>query len=193
MREIKPSRILVFAMLGALFATMGDAIHVRTQTLAYPNPFLLNQAWWVYPGFLVVFLLMGYLYVVGIRHLFIGMQARHSATRGSAHEMIEAAAAFIFVYFLSGYGNYDPFLLSVIFYTAFAVRLAFTYDRSWLFLIAAAMAVGGMLAEGAMSALGWVAYRQVDVFNVPFWLGGLYLHGAFALREGMRFFYYRNS
>ncbi len=193
MRTLKPARILLFAMLGAVFATMGDAFHVRTHTLSYPNPFLFGQAWWVFPGFLLVFLLMGYLYVLAIGGLFIGMQARHSASRGSAREMIEAAAAFIFVYFLSGYGNYDPALLSVIFYMAFLLRWLFSYDRAWLLLIAVVMAVGGMLAEGAMSALGLVAYRHADVFNVPLWLGGLYLHGAFALREGMRFFYYRNS
>jgi len=190
MRTMKPARILLFAMLGAVFATIGDAFHVRTHTLSYPNPHLFNQAWWVYPGFLLVFLLMGYLYSLGIGRLFIGMQARQSASRGSAREMIEAAAAFIFVYLLSGYGNYDHAFMSVIFYSAFAVRWLLTYDRAWLLLIAAAMAVGGMLAEGAMSALGLVAYRHVDVFNVPLWLGGLYLHGAFALREGMRFFVY---
>lgn len=193
MSTMRPARIFVFAALGALFATMGDAIHARTHTLSYPNPVLFNQAWWVYPGFLLVFLFMGYLYVIGNGRLFIGMQARQSASRGSSREMIEAAAAFIFVYFLSGYGNYDPAMLSVIFYCAFAARLLFTYDRAWLLLVAVAMAAGGMLAEGAMSALGLVTYRHVDVFHVPWWLGGLYLHGAFALREGMRFFYYRNS
>ena len=97
--------------------------------------------------------------------------------------MIEAAAA---TSITSGY-NYDPaFVGDLISLAALAPDL----DRAWLLLIAAAMAVGGMLAEGAMSALGLVAYRHVDVFNVPLWLGGLYLHGAFALREGMRFFVY---
>jgi hypothetical protein len=190
MRHMKPARIFIFALFGACFATLGDAFHVRTHTLSYPDPVLFGQAWWVFPGFLLVFLSMGYLYVLAIGRLFIGMQARQSASRGSAHEMIEAASVFIFVYFLSGYGNYDPVMMSVIFYCAFAVRWLLSYDRAWLLLFAAAMAVGGMLAEGAMAAAGLVAYRHADVFNVPLWLGGLYLHGAFALREGMRYFYY---
>jgi hypothetical protein len=57
-------------------------------------------------------------------------------------------------------------------------------------MLAISMAIGGMFAEGVLSAAGWVTYRYVDVFYVPFWLGGLYVHGAFALREGLRYFVY---
>ena len=91
---------------------------------------------------------------------------------------------------LSGFGNFEPELLSLVFYGAFLVRWLFTYERTWMLLLAVAMAAGGMLAEGAMAAAGWVTYRHADVFNVPLWLGGLYMHGAFALREGMRYFVY---
>jgi hypothetical protein len=73
------------------------------------------------------------------------------------------------------------------------VRWLFSYDRLWLFILAVLMAVGGMIAEGLLSAAGMVTYHYVDVFYVPFWLGGLYLHGAFALREGMRFFVYKSK
>lgn len=64
----------------------------------------------------------------------------------------------------------------------------------WVFpgiFLAVIMGIGGMLAEGLMSHFGQVTYRHVDFFYVPFWLGGLYMHGAFALRESMRFFVYR--
>jgi hypothetical protein len=193
MRNVHPVRILLIAIPGALIATIGDAVHVHTNTLSYPDPFLFGQAWWVFPGFLLVFLVMGNAYVFAIGRMYLGMQARQSDTRGSGRELVESATAFALVYFLSGFGNFEPGVLSVILYITFALRVLVTYDRAWLLFISIMMAVGGMLAEGALSALGLVAYRHVDVFNVPFWLGGLYLHGAFALREGMRCFYYRNS
>jgi len=47
-----------------------------------------------------------------------------------------------------------------------------------------------MFVEGVFAAAGLMDYRYFDVFHVPFWLGGLYVHGAFALREGLRFFVY---
>ena len=190
MRDSKITGILAFALPGALVATLCDWFHVHTHTLAYPDPFLFGQAWWSFPGFLTAFLFMGLTYSFLVDRLPAGMPVRQSISRGNLRELIEAGMAFAFVYLLSGFGNSEPAMLSVIFYGAFAVRWLFSYDRSWLLLLAVVMAVGGMFAEGVMSAAGLVAYRHVDVFHVPFWLGGLYMHGAFALREGMRCFVY---
>ncbi len=190
MQRVKLIQILLLAAVGAVFATMGDAVHVRTRTLSYPDPKLFDQALWVYPGFFCVFLFMGLVYALAIPRLPVLLEARQSMSKGSWRECVETVAAFVFVYFVSGYGSEDHVLLSAMFYSAFAVRWAFTYDRAWLFILALAMALGGMAAEGAMSAAGLVTYRHSDVFNVPYWLGGLYLHGAFALREGMRIFVY---
>lgn len=92
------------------------------------------------------------------------------------------------VYLASGFGNDYPALLTLIFYGTFVLRWAASYDRAWLLLLAVSMGIGGMFAEGLMSHFGQVAYRHMDVCYVPFWLGGLYMHGAFALREAMRFF-----
>ncbi len=190
MRTMRSARIFLLALPGAAIATVCDGIHVHTRTLSYPDPLLFGQAWWVFPGFLLVFLFMGHAYQFIARRLPDGIPVRQSTSKGNPREVVEAAAAFAFVYLLSGYGNFDPVLLSVVFYCAFAVRWLFSYDRGWLFLLAVLMAFGGMAAEGAMSAAGLVTYRHVDLFYVPFWLGGLYLHGAFALREGMRYFAY---
>lgn len=193
MPTAKSAGIFLLALPGAFLATVCDGFHVHTHTLAYPDPFLFGQAWWVFPGFLAVFLFMGHAYAFIVERLPAGVPTRQSVSKGNVRDLAETAAAFALVYLLSGYGNNDPVILSAIFYGAFAVRWMFSYDRTWLLALAVAMAVGGMFAEGALGAMGLVAYRHVDVFHVPFWLGGLYVHGAFALREGMRCFAYGNN
>lgn len=193
MQKTKHIGLFLFALLGALLATLCDSVHVYTQTLSYPEPFLFGQAWWVFPGFMMTFLLMQYTCLFLVNRLPPGIPVRKSVSKGNVREMTETITIFALVYLLSGFGNNEPLILSVIFYGTFVMRWLFSYDRLWLFILAALMAVGGMIAEGLLSAAGLVTYRYVDVFYVPFWLGGLYLHGAFALREGMRFFVYKSK
>jgi hypothetical protein len=181
---------LSFALLGAFITTLCDGVHVYTHTLSYPNPFLFGQAAWVYPGFVLAFLFMEYAYFLVVNHLPLYFSVKKSVSKGSISEAVEATTAFALVYLMSGLGNSEPNLLSVIFYGTFVLRWLFSYDRLWLLLMAVLIASGGMFAEGALSEVGLVTYSYVDVFNVPLWLGGLYVHGAFALREGMRYFVY---
>jgi hypothetical protein len=190
MHNKKSVGIILFALLGACLATVCDGVHVHTHTLAYPDPFLFGQAWWVFPGFVMMFLFMEYAYSFIVVRLPAVIPAQKSASRGNARDFIEAVTAFALVYLLSGFGNFEPALLSVIFYGTFVLRWLFSYDRLWLIVLAVAMAFGGMFVEGLYAAAGLMTYRYVDVFHVPFWLGGLYVHGAFALREGMRYFVY---
>ena len=55
------------------------------------------------------------------------------------------------------------------------------------------LAVAGILVEGTLHQFGLVSYREPEIYGVPWWLGGVYLHGAFLLREGMRFLVLRPS
>lgn len=192
MRDKMYLRFLYFALLGAVIATVCDGIHVYTGTLSYPNPFVCGQAAWVYPGFVTVFLFMEILYFLVIQRLPSFFDVTMSLSGGTFRDVVETTIAFALIYLMSGLGNQEPVLLSVIFYGTFALRLLFTYERLTLLLLAVAMAFGGMFGEGVLSALGLVTYSYADVFYVPYWLGGLYVHGAFALREGMRFFVYGN-
>jgi hypothetical protein len=174
------------AALGGIAATLCDANHVATGTLRYPHPVLFGQAWWVLPGFLVAFLAMGASYLVAAPRLSTLFSTVESTAPGSYGALALALASFVLVYLASGFGNASPGLLSLVFYGVFALRLGFTYERAWLLGVAVALGVGGMSFEGALGALGLAAYRHTDVFHVPLWLGGVYMHGAFALREGMR-------
>lgn len=189
MSHAKLGRMLILAGLGAVATTLGDLNHVHTQTLAYQQPFLLGQAWWVFPVFFLAFAAMCVSYRILARKLpLLGLVTTQSQSEGSASAFVEALLAFMSIYLVSGFGNQDPELLSWVFYGTFALRWSFSYERAWLLLLALLMGAGGMFAEGLMGASGIVAYRHMDVFHVPLWLGGLYLHGAFALREGMRLF-----
>ena len=191
MGRTKPAGVAGVAGLGGVAATLCDANHVATGTLRYPHPALFGQAWWVLPGFFVAFLGMGAGYLVAASRMPAGVSTEQSRAPGSPGVLAEAMTSFVLVYLASGFGNESPALLSLVFYGSFALRGAFTYERAWLLVLAVALAIAGMTTEGAMGAVGLVAYRHVDVFHVPLWLGGVYMHGAFALREGMRVFVYR--
>ena len=192
MRNTITVGIILLALLGAAMATFCDGVHVYTQALSYPNPFWFGQAWWVYPGFFLAFLFMECAYLFVVKLLPAGISTQQSTSRGNMRELVETSTTFILIYVLSGFGNLSPVFLSVIFYATFAVRWLLSYDRAWLLLLAISLAIGGMFAEGVLATMGLVAYRHVDVFYVPFWLGGLYVHGAFAIRAGLRVFVYNS-
>ncbi len=179
------------AVVGAIFATLGDANHVYTHTLKYPDPHWFGQSAWVFPGFVVAFLLMGFVYAGAPRVLSSKITMSASFHPGSPRLFIENIVMFFVVYLLSGYGNHDPARLTVIFYGTFVLRWLFTYERGFIMIFALLLAFGGMFGEGLMTQVNLVHYRQPEIFGVPYWLGGLYMHGAFALREGMRLFAYK--
>lgn len=185
--------VMKLAGLGGIAATVCDANHVATGTLRYPRPVLFGQAWWVLPGFFVGFVLMAAAYLAAASGARALVSTEESQAPGSVTAFVEAITSFVLVYLASGFGNESPALLSLVFYGTFALRWAFTYERAWLLAVAVTLAIGGMTAEGSMGAAEIVAYRHVDIFHVPFWLGGVYMHGAFALREGMRVLVYRRA
>jgi hypothetical protein len=191
--SIKPtfSNIIRFALVGAVVATLGDANHVFTGALSYPKPFFFGQAAFVFPGFVVAFSIMAVNYLYAPSFFPKAVKNSASMSAGSFPAFVENLLFFMMVYLLSGFGNHEPKLLSVIFYGSFLIRLAFTYERMFILLFAIILGIGGMAVEGAMTQFDLVHYRQPEVFGVPYWLGGVYMHGALALREGMRYFVYQ--
>ncbi|NHB57724.1 hypothetical protein G9F32_06710 [Acinetobacter sp. 194] len=184
--KIHISGLIFMAILAAIIATICDAIHVYTQTLSYPNPWYFGQACWVLPGFFIAFMFMGICYAFLASKLHTVIHLKASTSFGSQIELIECLTTFALVYILSGFGNFDPTVLCIILYSTFLIRWLFSYDRMWLLILAILLAIGGMFAEGLLADFGQVKYRHSDIFNVPYWLGAVYMHGAFALRAGMR-------
>lgn len=191
MAMIRRLGVLALGITGAAVATVCDAIHVKTQTLSYPDPLYWKQAGWVFPAFTGAFVTMAIGYMALAKPLDKKINLVESQKKGEFGPFVEAFSYFAIIYMLSGFGNYHPELLCFIFYGTFVLRLSATYEKEWLLIVAFLLAFGGMFAEGAMAQLGLVAYRDPQVFNVPWWLGGVYMHGAFALREGMRIFVYK--
>lgn len=182
---------LTLGVVGATVATVCDAIHVKTKTLSYPDPLYWKQAGWVFPGFATAFTAMSVIYTGLAEPLQNKITIVESQQKGELTPFVEAFSYFALAYMLSGFGNYHPRLLCFIFYGTFVLRLGVTYEKEWLAIIALLLAFGGMFTEGLMSKMGLVEYREPEIFNVPWWLGGVYMHGAFALREGMRMFVYK--
>ena len=190
-KNINISGIFTLALLAAIIATLCDANHVFTQTLSYPDPLLFNQAWWVFPGFFIAFTSMAITYLLLAHQLKSNLQVQQSTNKGSYSAMIQDLSAFALAYLLSGFGNFHPDLLCLIFYGIFALRFIFSYERAWLLIVALLLAFGGMFFEGLLAQFALVQYREPDIFNVPYWLGGVYMIGAFALRSGMQALVYK--
>ena len=186
MRTLSFSGLISLALLAAVVCTLGDAIHVYTATLSYPEPLWFGQADWVLPLFFAAFLLMAFCGWLLLTHLPAAVSGCYAQAGGSWRELVDQLLLFILIYLLSGFGNHSPDLLLTIFTLTFFLRLAFCRQKVLLLLLALMLAPGGMVAEGLLGHFGWVAYREPEWFNVPLWLGGLYAHGAFALREGVR-------
>jgi hypothetical protein len=180
--------MLWLALLGALVATFGDFMHVQTGTLHYPHPVFMGQAWWPFFAFTGAFLWMALVYRLLDRRLPASFARVRSTSPGGNRELIESLTYFLFVYLLSGFGSAAPLTLAIVFYATWLLRFAAAKERAFLAVVAAALAVGGTLSEAAMSWGGLVTYVRSDFLGVPAWLPGLYLHGAFALRDGYRRF-----
>ena len=185
--------VVAVVAIGAIVATLCDASHVLTGTISYGPGARIGQPWWVLPEFALSFFAMSTGYVVVSAGLSSIVATTQSRTPGSARAFVVALLAFVLVYLGSGLASQQPALLSWVFYLAFLLRLAMSYERAWLLILALLMASGGMLGEGLVASAGLAAYRHADVFHVPLWLGGLYMHGAFALRESMRCLAYRSG
>lgn len=184
-------RFAPFALLGAVVATLCDVNHVLTGTLSYPEPFFMGQAIFVFPGFFVAFtvMMLSYHYIAPLFPKAFTKEISYSS--GNTAAFIESLLFFMAIYLMSGFGNTYPALLSGIFYGFFVLRWAFSYEKSFLLLFAIVLGFNGMFVEGLMTKFDLVHYSNPEVFGVPYWLGGVYMHGAIALREGMRLFVYR--
>ncbi|MCP4437574.1 MAG: hypothetical protein GY810_01360 [Aureispira sp.] len=185
--------IVYIALIGALIATLCDKNHVETGTLYYPNPFWDGQPWWNYPAFFVAFVLMSFAYHELTQRLPSTIDRTFSTSTGDTKDFTESLIIFALVYILSGFGNESPIFLNVLFYGLFLLRLTITPDKVFILIISIMLGIGGAFIEGFMSNMDLVYYTKPVIYYVPLWLAGLYLHGAFALRDGMRLFVYKQD
>ncbi|MBV9934063.1 MAG: DUF2878 family protein [Actinobacteria bacterium] len=153
-------------LAGAVGGALCDQIHVQAGVLAYPHPFVLDQAWWVAPQFgVALFVILG--------------GARLFAQRSRARSRVAVdAALFVGAYGATGMFNRWPAALTVALVAVWLVRLGVDEDRGVLLVFSLLLALGGTTYEGALASTGAFHYTHPDVFHVPVWLAGIYLDGA---------------
>jgi hypothetical protein len=160
---------LLLFVLGGLGGAALDQIHVQSGILSYPHPWALDQAWWVAPQFGVAVVVM----VVGSSPL-----ARRTSLRASGVVLVDGAW-FVAAYGASGlWGRHHAGVLAAVLGVSWLARMAVRRDRNWLVLAGVLLAAGGVLYEGTVAGAGAFHYTRPDVYHVPVWLAGIYLHGA---------------
>lgn len=162
-------QLVVTAGVFAVFLTACDQLfHVRTGTLVYHwGPQVWGQAV-IVP---VTFFLAG----VAMLDVSRRVQPRESHPRRAALSLGLVTAA----YLVSGLLDPDlAALYAVVLLALWGVRVALRRERGIAVATALVIAVGGVLGESALSAIGEFDYAAPDVIGVPWWLFPLYLHGA---------------
>ena len=157
---------------GAGGATL-DEIHVRAGVLSYPHTVLFDQPWWVAPQFGLAALLM-----LAAARPFAAASARR-VPHPSGSRVGTEALWFVGAYAASGvFGNNHPAALTVTYAVTWLARLAWHPDRLVVAVTGIALAGGGVVYEGTLAGTGLFRYVHPDVYHVPVWLAGIYLHGA---------------
>lgn len=159
--------LLLFA-LGATLGTALDAVHVHTGTTSYPDPFVLQMAWFV-P------LLFGAAGVaVGLGRPLFDRLLRRTDPAPARPALLGGLLLFIAAYVLSGTlpaGN----LAKCAALGALAVASLALFDRTGLgLLLACTTAVSGSLIEALQIEHGIFRYTTPDRLGVPCWLPCLY-------------------
>jgi hypothetical protein len=72
----------------------------------------------------------------------------------------------------------QPKLLALVYGLLFLRRVLPRADAPWLALHGVGLAIGGTSFEAVLAATGAFHYNQPDLWTVPLWLPGVYLHGA---------------
>ncbi len=165
---MKPGRLALLFLFGAVVLSIFDGFHTHSGTTAYPDPLLLQAAWWVPFEFGFVTAAGGLFYAWAYRAL--------GATRRPARSHIGVAfALFGAAYFASGYLPASNAVKSAVLLAAFAAAWVAS-DRTWqgvvLSLVAAA---GGCATEMTLTRAGSFTHLQADRWGIPMWLPFLYL------------------
>ena len=155
----------VVAPLAVWLTACDQFFHLRTETLVYHwHPQVFGQT-------IIVPFVFG-LAIVAMFQVAGALEGGRRASLAGSMALVTGA------YLLSG-------LLAPRFAVAYAIvlvvlwlaRVAWRGDAR-LLVVGVAIAVGGVLGEAALSAVGEFDYLDPDVLRVPWWLFGLYLHGS---------------
>jgi hypothetical protein len=183
---------LAVFVAGSIGGSLCDQIHVQSGVLVYQHPWLADQAWWVGPQF-----------GAGLLVVFAGARAAirvtdRVAARGAVvdgllqRRLVGDGLWFLAAYTASGLGHRHPAVLAAALGLTWVLRLAVRSDRWQAGSFSIALTLGGVLYEGTLAGTDAFHYTHPDIYHVPVWLAGIYLHGgplaltvARYLRHGM--------
>lgn len=169
---------LAWLLVGLLLTCCDRFFHVAFGVLAYRQPIVTGQAWWVFPGFVAAAAGM----YLGARQFF----AREIALPSRA-DIALGLVLFVAAYAASGVFLAWPHKLLIAFVVTWLLRVATSSNPAITFTFGLLLAVGGCVVEGLLMLTGDVAYRSPEIFHVPWWLAGLYLHGSFVVLQIVRY------
>lgn len=170
-------RFGLVAASSAVFLTLCDQLfHVRTETLVYHwDPQVAGQTIIVPLTFLLATVSM-----LDTSLRVNAVQPRSTSPRG----MIASLGIVTSAYLISGFVDQRyAVAYALLLLGAWAVRIVRRGEPRIAVASFLAIAVGGVLGEAALSAIGEFSYLQPDLLGVPWWLFPLYLHGALAARD----------
>jgi hypothetical protein len=171
-----PRLAALLFLFGATVGSALDGIHTWSHTTEYPSPIFLKMAWWTPPVFGMAALATGIAYP-----LVEKITRRDVATARTRREAMTAFAAFVILYFTSGYLRAEnPVKLAVLAIGALYLWARFARTREAA-LLALAAAIAGPVVEIVLVSFGAFRHLQPDVLGIPMWLPALYAAGSIAL------------
>ncbi|MBI5610046.1 MAG: DUF2878 family protein [Deltaproteobacteria bacterium] len=171
--QLSGKRAAVLFVAGGVGGALCDQIHVQGGVLAYSRPDLLGQAWWVGPLFGMATLVM---YVA--TWVWVGRSERAQPGPVTRRDLLLHSAWFVGAYLASALLQHQPRLLALVYLLLFLRRLLRRRDAVWQVLNGVGLAVGGTSFEAVLASTGAFHYQHPDLWTVPLWLPGVYLHGA---------------
>lgn len=170
-------RFALVAGISAIFLTLCDQLfHVRTETLVYHwDPQVAGQTIIVPLTFLLATVSM----------LDTSLRVNAVAPRStSARGVIASLGIVTAAYLISGFVDQKyAVAYALLLLVTFGVRFVLRREGVAVLVSSVMIAIGGVLGEAALSAIGEFSYLHPDLLGVPWWLLPLYLHGALAARD----------
>jgi len=171
--QLSGRRIAALFLAGGLGGLLCDQIHVQSGILAYASADFLGQARWVGPLFGTATVVM-YL----ATWVWVGRSERAQSGLVSNRELALHGLWFVAAYFASALLQGQPKLLALVYLLLFLRRLLPRRDAAWQVANGVGLAIGGTTSEALLAATGVFHYNRPDLWTVPLWLPGVYLHGA---------------
>ncbi len=169
----KPLTWARIVLLGGISGAAMDQIHVRFHVLSYASPVLGGQSWWVAPNFGLATCVI---YV--LTSLWAPQAERARPAAPTDTEIAALALWFVDAYAASAALQDFPATLAALYGVLFGVRLLGRKDAAAQLGLGASLALGGCAAEGLLAATGVFHYERPQLWTVPLWLPGIYVHGA---------------